>query len=74
MGLTRCDLVEVEIEGQDVDTGLAEQAESARGDVLFDELAHLCFAEIAGFGNARGLEECGVGGDVGVEARGGGCD
>lgn len=72
--LTRGDLVEVEIEGQDIDTGLAEQSKRARGDVLFDKLAYLGFAEMAGLGHARGLEESGVRGNVGVKARAGGCD
>ena len=46
----------------------------AAGYVLIDELVDAVFAEVAGFGNAGNLEEGGIGGDVGIETRGGGGD
>ena len=64
--------VQVEIEVEDVDARLAEDAELALGDVLVNEFVDAVFANAAGFGNTRNLEECSVGSNVGIEAGAGG--
>ena len=60
-------VVESEVQLENVDARLAEQAEVAACDVLLDELADLRFAEAARLGDARRLKIRVVGRDVGIE-------
>jgi len=60
--------IEGEVEVEDVDAGLAEEAELALRRVLVDEVVEGGFGEVAGVGDARDLVVgCGRR-DVGIEA------
>jgi hypothetical protein len=62
-----CGLVEGKVEFQDVDAGLTEKAELTALGVLRNESSDGIFTEPTLTGDARDLELCGGGGDVGIE-------
>lgn len=63
-----CQLVEIEVQKENIHARFTQNPQLAAGGVLFDELEHGIFAELARLGHAGGLKDGGVGGDVGVEA------
>ena len=63
--------IEIEVEFQDVDAGLAEEAELAGFGVFGDERIDVGFAHVAFASDARGLKRRGLGRDVRIEARAG---
>ena len=59
--------VEIEVEFEDADARLAEEAELASEGVFRDELTCFGFGDVALAGDARNLELGGGGGDFGIE-------
>ena len=69
-----CQLVQSEVQVEDIDAGLAKEAELAIGDVFLDELIDAGLRDAASLGDARNLKEGCVWSDVWVEAGAGSGD
>ncbi len=67
-------MVQIQIQLQDIDPGLAEEAELARFDMFGDKLLHLIQFHAACLRDAGSLGFGGSGADVRIEAAGGSGD
>ena len=61
--------IEIKVESENIDAGLAEQAQLASGDVTLNELADAIFTDAACLGYARRLIDRSIGRDVRVKSR-----